>query len=107
MQEKNDCDEAEKSDDSSSPKVPTRYVMGRQRDLVFVDPPFYMKPIDKDRGRLSDAEKKRLQDQGVLTCMFLDVDAFTSVKIVRILKYLHYNFHEKSLHCFSKNDTFR
>ena len=71
FKEKNDCDEAEKSDDSCSPKVPTRYVMGRQRDLVFVEPPFHLKPIDKDGRELSsENDGKRLKDQGSVFGLF-------------------------------------
>ena len=39
--------------------------MGRQRDLVFVDPPFYLKPVDRDGRHMSDTEGKRLQDHGL------------------------------------------
>ncbi len=38
--------------------------MGRQRDLVFGDPPFHLKPSDKDGRGLKDSDGKRLQDQG-------------------------------------------
>lgn len=63
--QKADCDDADKSDDSASPPVPTRYVMGRQRDLDFVEPPFTLKPLERDaRGGGADAEAKRLQDHG-------------------------------------------